>query len=333
MKDVILLAEPKTPAWDFAEKIHNYIKDTKEKAIDIFELEKINFNDGEFKPHVKQNIRQKDTFFIQSTSNKSPSDWWVELLLVKNACRKADVNTLSFVLPYIRYMRQDRKDKSRVSISTRAVADSISGGIERIITMDLHSPQIESAYPEDVPVDNLQSSTQVVRYLRENYPSYLENLAIVSPDVGGGGRARSIKRSFTKSETSYNNMKREYSLAIMDKVRNDEGEIIDMTLIGDVNKKNILVVDDILDSGGSAIKASEILKKNGALSMAYYATHGLFTKGTKGILNAYDVVMISNTHYTPKEEDGDIKIIDMAPTFAEAIYRAHEGMSVSKLFD
>jgi ribose-phosphate pyrophosphokinase len=332
MKDVVLLADSETPAWDFAHKIKTYIKNVNEKDVQLHNLEMKVFGDKEILPHDPENIRKKNVYFIQS-SNKNPNDWLAEIIFVKNLCLKADVNSISLVLPYLRYARQDRKHMSRVPISTLAVADSISGGVERIITMDLHSPQIENAYPANVPLDNLQSFPELVKSLRQNYSSYLENIVIASPDIGGAGRANSLSKRLIKGEINYNPDNPNYTLAIMSKMRDKSGNIEGMKLIGDVDKKNVLLVDDIIDSGGSAIKASEILKKNGAAGLLYYATHGLFTKGTKEILNSYDVVMTSNTHYAPKEEDGDIKIIDMTPTFAESIYRAHEGLSVSKLFD
>lgn len=333
MEDVVLLADPKTPAWDFAEKIQKYILETKEKEVHLYNLEMKVFGDKEILPHVPNNIRKKDVYLIQS-SNKHPNDWLAEIIFVKNLCLKADVNSLSLVLPYMRYARQDRKHMSRVPISTLAVADSISNGVERIITMDLHSPQIENAYPANVPLDNLQSFPELVKYLRQNYSSYLENLVIASPDVGGAGRANSLSKRLMRGEKNTDKKKENYPLAIVSKMRDKFGNIEDMTLIGDVDKKNVLVVDDILDSGGSAIKSSELLKKNGAAVLLYYATHGLFTKGTEDILKAYEVVMTSNTHYKPKKNDnGRIEVIDMAPTFAESIYRAHEGLSVSKLFE
>ncbi|HNZ52417.1 MAG TPA: ribose-phosphate diphosphokinase [Candidatus Pacearchaeota archaeon] len=332
MKDVVLLADPNTAAWDFSEKIQNHIRDTKEKEVRLDRLEITVFGDDEFLPHVVDNIRKKDVYLIQS-SNKNPGTWLTELVLTKNLCLKADVNSLSLVLPYMRFVRQDRKHQSRVPISTRAVADAISPGLKRIITMDLHSPQIENAYPENVALDNLQSFPDLVRYLKENNSSYLDNLAIVSPDVGGAGRANSLYKRFLKTEKKSNGDESKYSLAIMSKFRDKPGSIEKMFLIGDVNKKNVLVVDDIIDSGNSGIKAADLLRKEGAQKLMFYATHGLFTKGTKDILNAYDVVMTSNTHYSPKEGDRKIEIIDMAPTFAEAIYRSQEGLSVSRLFD
>lgn len=332
MKDVVLLADPKTSAWDFAKNVKDYIFKTKEKEVHLYNLEMNRFRDKENMPYVPENIRQKDVFLIQS-SNKNPNDWLAELILIKDLCLSASVDSLSFVLPNMRYSRQDRKHCSRVPISSRAVADSISPGLKRIITMDLHSPQIQNAYPANVPLDNLHSFPEVVKYLIKNHPSDLENLVVISPDVGGAERANSFYKRLIRAENLLDLKKDNYSLAIISKMRDKPGSIEGMTLIGDVKDKNVLLVDDIFDSCGTSIKAGNLLKEKGAKKLLGYATHGLFTEGTEDILETFDVVMTSNTHYKKKKNNGNIEIIDMAPTFAEAIYRAQEGLSISKLFE
>jgi ribose-phosphate pyrophosphokinase len=332
MKDVILLADPKTPACGFAEKIRNYIKETKEKEISLYNLEMKVFGDKEIMPHILENIRKKDVYLIQS-SNKLPNDWLAELIFIKDACLNADVNSLSFVLPNMRYSRQDRKHESRVPISTRAVANVISPGLKRIITMDLHSAQIQNAYPANVPLDNLHSFPDLVKYLKEKHPLDLENLAISSTDVGGGSRADSLSKRLNRSEINPDPLYKKYSFAIISKIRDKTGKIESTTLVGDVKDKNVLVIDDILDSGGSGICAWDLLREKGANKLLYYCTHGLFTEGTEKVLKKFDHVITSNTHYVPKNGDGNIEIINMAPTFAEAIYRAQIGLSISELFD
>jgi len=329
MEDIVLLADPKTSAWDFAKKIQDYILNVNKQKIDMQELVMKEFRDHENMPEINENIRRKDVYLIQS-SNKHPNNWWTELLLTKDLCLSADVNSLSLVLPYMRYTRQDRKHKSRVPISTRALANSISPGLKRIITMDLHSPQIQNAYPAEVPLDNLHSFPEVVKYLREKHPEDLENLAVVSPDAGGMTRTNAFLKRLIRSET-VDSIKDNYSFAIISKIRNTTGTIEDMFLAGDVRDKNVLIIDDIYDSCGTVIKAGELLKKNGAKRLLTYASHGLFTQGTKDVVNAFDVVMTSNTHYNNENEG--VEIIDVTPTFAEAIYRAQKGLSVSKLFE
>lgn len=330
MKDVVLLADPKTSAWEFAKSIKDYIFKTREEEIHLDKLEMNQFRDKENLPHVPENIRNKDVYLVQS-SNKHPNNWLVELALIKDLCMSADVNKLIYVLPYMRYERQDRKHKSRVPISTRAVADIISPGLKRIITMDLHSPQIENAY--HIPLDNLHSFPEVVKYLIENHSSDLENLVVVSPDVGGAERANSFLKRLIRAENSSNSTKNNYSLAIISKMRDKLGNIEKMLLIGSVVGKNVLLVDDIYDSCGTSIEAGRLLRENGAKRLLTYATHGLFTEGTKDILDTFDVVMTSNTYYKQKKSNGNIEVIDMAPTFAEAIYRAQKGLSISRLFE
>ena len=333
MENVILLAEPHTPAWDFGEKIQKHIeKNYHTKEFVLSEIDITPFRSKEFLPHVAENIRKADVYYIQS-SDKDPSKWWVELLLMKDLCLSASVNSLSYVLPNMNWSRQDRKDKSRVPISARALAKSLfSKKTERIITMDMHSPQIQGFYDESVPIDNLYSFPAVVKYIREKHFSDLENMVIVSPDAGGVGRAMSFLDRMIKANKS-DPLKHDYSFAFTHKVRSKPGEISKMWFVGDVRDKNALIVDDIYDSGGTLIKCGEKLKENGAKKVLSYATHGLFTEGTNCLTKNFDSAMTSNTHYISKDGEENIEIIDMAPSFAEAIYRAQKGISISEMFD
>jgi ribose-phosphate pyrophosphokinase len=231
------------------------------------------------------------------------------------------------------WSRQDRKDKSRVPISARALAKALtSDKTERIITMDMHSPQIQGFYPASIPIDNLYSFPEVVKHIREKHFSDLENMVIVSPDAGGVGRGMSfLKRMIDANKTD--SVKHDYDFAFTHKLRSKPGEVGKMWFVGDVRDKNVLIVDDILDSGGTLIESGKKVRENGAKKVMVYSTHGLFTEGTKCVLDNFDVVMGSNTHDIPKEADGKVEIIDMAPSFAEAIYRAQKGISISEMFD
>lgn len=329
MKNVILLADPKTHAWEFAKKVKGHISNMG-TAIALTKLNVKKFRNGELLPSVEENIRKKDVYYIQST-NKSPNDWWAEILLTKDMALSSSVNSLGLVLPNMCYSRQDRKHKSRVPISTRAVANSISKGLKRIITMDLHAPQIQSAYPSELPFDNLYSFPEAVKHLRKNYADDLEGLAIVSPDGGGVSRVKDFYRRMIKADED-EGITRNYSMANILKLRDSNGEIIDMQLIGDVNERNILIVDDMYDSCGTTIECGKLLREKGAKKMLTYATHGLFTKGTKDVTDFFDSVLTSNTHYS-KSKTNSVDVIDMSPLFAEAIYRAQKGLSISKLFD
>ena len=170
-----------------------------------------------------------------------------------------------------------------------------------------------------------------MKHLRENHNSDLENLAVISPDKGGVGRADALKKRLVKTEKHYSSDN--YSLAMTIKLRDKPGSIEDMFLNGDVNGKNIIIVDDICDSGDTLLWSARLLKANGAKKLLAYTTHALFTKGTKEILDTFDVFITSNTHYDSKKNRGSIEVIDMTSTFAEAIYRAQKGLSVSKLFE
>lgn len=333
MKDVVLLADPKTPAWDFAKKIQNYILNKYQCCeFPIYSIDVTVFRNCEIKPHIKENLREKDTYFIQS-SNKPPSRWWEELMLMKDLCLSASAKSLSYVLPHMHYLRQDRKDMSRVPISARALARSISSEkVKRVITMDMHSPQVQGFFPDYIPIDNLYSFPEVVKYVREKHYNDLENLVIVSPDAGGVERGMSFLKRMIKANKS-DEKKHKYDFAFTHKIRSAPGEIGKMWFIGDVNGKDALIVDDILDSGGTFRESAKKLTENGVQKILIYATHGLFTKGTKEGLDKFYSVMTSNTHYVPKEGDGKIEVIDMTPPFAEAIYRAQKGLSISEMFD
>jgi ribose-phosphate pyrophosphokinase len=328
MSDVVLLADHNSKAWDFAKKIQIYILETKEILFPLQEVVITKFRNGELGIHIPENMRGKDVYFIHDSS-KDPQEWWVELLLIKDLLLSSSAASLTLVLPNMLYSRQDRKDKPHVPVSARALSRSISPGVKRIITMDLHAGQIQGFYPEDVPLDNLYSFPEVVRFLRKNHFEELNNLVIVSPDAGAAGRTKAFLNNLVKSQEE-SLAKQEYSFALLSKERSKPGEVGSMHLIGDVNGKNILIVDDIIDSGGTLCKASDILKLHGAKKLMCYGTHGIFTKGTIELCSCFDSVMTSNTH---DQENKAVEVVDVTPLFAEAIYRAQKGLSISKLFE
>ena len=328
MENAILLADKNSSAWNFAEKIQKYIYEKKETFVPLQEVQITIFRNGEIGIHIQENVRGKEVYFIHDSS-KNPQQWWVELLLIKDLLLNSSAASVSFILPNMLYSRQDRKDMPHVPISARALARSISPGIKRIITMDLHAGQLQGFYPEEVPVDNLYSFPEVVRYLMKKHLEDLKNLVIVSPDVGSAGRTRRFLKYLDKAQEE-SAIKQDYSFAIFSKERPKAGEVGGMHLIGDVSGKNALIVDDIIDSGATLCKAAEVLRANGAKKLFCYGTHGIFTKGTLELTNCYDVVMTSNTNY---QKNNNVEVVDMTPLFAEAIYRAQAGLSISKLFE
>lgn len=321
MKEVVLLADPKSNAWDFSKKIQDYIHQEKKCKVPLEEIQITNFRNGEFLPHVPGNIRKKDVYFIHDSS-EDPASWWAELLLMKDLLQNSSANDITFVLPNFLWARQDRKNEPHVPISVRAVATSLSYPfpINRVITMDLHADQIQEAFPSILPIDSLHSFREVIRYLEKHPIQGLENLAVFSPDAGGVNRAKAF----------HSRLKTTGPVGFLYKERGEPGEIKEMRYVGDVEGYDILLIDDIIDSGKSLCKAAKLLKENKAKKLFCYGTHAFFTKGTKELLENFDKVMISNTHYFKR--DG-IEVIDVSPVFAEAIYRAQKGESISELFE
>ncbi len=329
---LVLLADPESNSWNFSKKIKDYIQKVKE--IDYIPLEEIEikqFRNKEILPHVLKNIRQKDIYFIHD-STKDPQEWWVELLLIKDLLLDSSAHSVSFVLPNMLYSRQDRKDKPHVPISARTLAKSISPKLRKIITMDLHAKQIQGMYDAGEPsMDNLDSFPELVRHFEDNYLEKISKLCIVSPDVGSAQRSRNLLDRLEKSKNPLaKNI--EFYFAIVDKVRPRPGEVDKkkMHIIGD-NVKGIdcLVVDDMIDTGGTSCTTAELLKEKEANLVYGYATHGLFTKGLDELCKSFDCLMTSNTHH---QNDDRLDVIDMSGLFAEAIYNAQTGKSISKLF-
>jgi len=324
MENVVLLADENSRAWDFAERIKDYIFKEKGDKIDLQNLPSGHFRNKEMEINPTENIRKKDVYFI-SDSSKNPQEWWVELLLVRDMVLSASANSLTFVLPDMFYSRQDRKVKSRVPISARALANSISSGIKKIITMDLHSGQIQGFYPPTTPLDNLFSFPEVTRYLIKKYPQILDNLLIVSPDAGGVVRAKALMKKIGTLTG------KKCDIAFVIKQRTVPGEVGEMKYIGpDPRGKNVLIVDDLIDSGGTLCSSAEMLKTMGVKNLICYGTHGLFTKGIDSLKQIFDLVLTSNTHF---QENNGVGVIDVSSVFAEAIYRAQKGLSISQLFD
>ncbi|MEK6918355.1 MAG: ribose-phosphate pyrophosphokinase [Nanoarchaeota archaeon] len=328
MGDFVILADKNSNAWGFAQKIQSYTKIEKGMDVPLYELEVDKFRNGEIGLHISENLRKKEIYFIHD-STKDPQQWWTELLLLKDLVLSSSAKSLILVLPNMLYSRQDRKDRPHVPISARALATSIFPGVERIITMDLHADQIQGFYPQDVPLDNLYSFPEAVRYLKAHHSEYLKNLVVVSPDAGSAKRAKKFIAALNKANEK-DQTKESYDFAIIDKERQKAGEVSQMQLVGSVKGKNCLIPDDIIDTGGTLCSAAKILKENGAEKILCYTTHGIFTNGTDELKKHFDVVMTSNTHCIEKP---GVEIVDVSSLFAEAIYRAQFGLSISKLFD
>jgi ribose-phosphate pyrophosphokinase len=280
------------------------------------------FSDGELSVEIKDNIRGNDVFVIQSTSTPG-NDNLMELLIIMDALRRASANRVTAVIPYYGYARQDRKTKPRVPITAKLVSDLIStAGANRVLTMDLHAGQIMGFF--NVPVDNLYARPVLLKYVKEHYGS--ENICMVSPDAGGVARARAYAKRL------------DASLAIIDKRRTAPNEVAEMKVVGKVKGKLCVIVDDMIDTGGTLVKAANALCENGASSVITCCSHAILSGKAKEILPQSPIkeVIVSDTIYHPDLAGGGHDWIVQLPVgrlIAEAIKRIHEEDSVSYLFE
>ena len=280
------------------------------------------FSDGEVTVEIKQNVRARDVFVVQSTCSPTNENL-MELLIMVDALKRASAERISAVIPYFGYARQDRRPRSaRVPITAKVVANLLQTvGVSRILTMDLHADQIQGFF--DIPVDNIYASPVLLGDLRQkNY----EDLIVVSPDVGGVVRARALAKQLG------------CDMAIIDKRRPKANVSEVMHVIGDIDGRNCVIMDDMIDTAGTLVKAAEVLKARGAKKVYAYCTHAVFSgPAIERIANgdALDEVVITNTIPLSAEAAACKKIrqLSVAPLIAETIQRIASGESVMRLFD
>jgi ribose-phosphate pyrophosphokinase len=274
------------------------------------------FSDGEFQPHFNESVRGCDVFLIQSTN--PPTDNLMELLMMIDAARRASAHYVTAVIPYFGLARQDRKDKPRVAIGSKLVANLlVAAGINRIMTMDLHAAQIQGFF--DIPVDHLDASIIFVPYIKSL--ALGANLTIASPDMGGSYRARSFAKFFNAE------------VVICDKRRKRANEIESMTLIGDVTDLDIVLIDDICDTAGTLAKAAGLIMERGARSVRAVCTHPVLSgKAYETIENSVLTELIVTDTIPLKHASSKIKVLTTAKLFAQAIENVNEHGSISQLF-
>jgi ribose-phosphate pyrophosphokinase len=281
------------------------------------------FNDQEIFVEVYENIRGEDMFIIQPTSNPA-NDNLMELLIMADALRRSSARRITAVIPYFGYARQDRRAKARTPITAKLVANMlVKAGVERVLTMDLHAAQIQGFF--DIPVDNLYASPIFALDILNQFKDRLDDVMVVSPDVGGVARARELAKRINAP------------LSIVDKRREKAGEIAEMTVIGDVSGKKCIIVDDICDTAGTLCKAAEVLMEHGATEVHSYITHGVLSgPAVERINNSVMKSLVITDSIQPTQPGLDcanIRIVPIAPMFAHAILNIWNGSSVSSLFE
>ena len=295
---------------EFAKKISKYL------SLPLSECAIKTFSDGEISVQIGESVRGKDVFVIQPTCAPANSNL-MELLLLTDALKRSSANSITAVVPYFGYARQDRKAAPRVPISAKLVANMMqTAGIDRVVTMDLHAGQIQGFF--DVPVDNLYGSLIFLDYLKEKN---LKNPIIASPDVGGVARARSFAKKLS------------LDLVIVDKRREEANKSEVMNIIGDVAGKDVILIDDMIDTAGTIVKAAGAFKEQGAKSVSAFCTHAVLSGPAYERIESGTLDGLVVTDTIPLKQESDrIKVISVAPLFGEVIRRVYHDESVNSLF-
>ncbi|ARR01637.1 MULTISPECIES: ribose-phosphate pyrophosphokinase [Campylobacter] len=274
------------------------------------------FSDGEISVQIGESVRGKDVFIIQPTCAPANINL-MELLILTDALKRSSASSITAVVPYFGYARQDRKAAPRVPITAKLVANMMqTAGIDRVVTMDLHAGQIQGFF--DIPVDNLYGTIVFLDYVKSKN---LKNPIVASPDVGGVARARSLAKSLN------------LDMVIVDKRREKANESEVMNIIGDVNGKDVILIDDMIDTAGTIVKAAEVFKKNGATSVMAFCTHPVLSGPAYERINSGALDELVTTDTIPlKEQSPYIKVLSTAPLFGEVIRRVYHDESVNSLF-
>ena len=279
-----------------------------------------NFSDGEIMVEIGENVRGRDTYVVQSTCCPTNNNL-MELLIMMDALKRASAATITAVIPYYGYARQDRKVAPRTPITSKLVADLITtAGADRMVTIDLHAGQIQGFF--NIPVDNLYAAPVILDYLKKSFIN--DQIVIVSPDAGGTERARAFAKRLG------------CTMAIIDKRRTGPNVAEVMHLVGDVTDKIAIIIDDMIDTAGTLTQAASALKKHGARTIYACATHGVLSGPAIDRINSSDIKEIVITDTIPLAEKGErtakIRVLSIAELLAETIKRIHDDESVSSLF-
>ena len=281
----------------------------------LAKMDVLRFSDGEFQPEIKESVRGSFAFVIQNTN--PPGDNLLELLMMIDALKRASADYITAVIPYFGYARQDRKDRPRVGIGAKLVANLLTAaGAHRVMTMDLHAGQIQGFF--DIPVDHLNGSAIFLPYIQKQK---WENLCFASPDVGSVKRARLYAQHFNAE------------MVICDKYRKRANEVAEMTLIGNVEGKDVVMVDDMIDTGGTLCNAAGLIMEKGAKSVRALCTHAVLSgKAYENIDNSQLSELIVTDTLPIDNKSKKIKVLSVSKLFAQAIRNTHEHKSINSLF-
>ncbi|MGB3454538.1 MAG: ribose-phosphate pyrophosphokinase [Moheibacter sp.] len=295
---------------ELAKKISEYYGE------ELGQSEVLQFSDGEFQPAFKQSVRGTRVFLIGSTHQ--PNDNLMELLMMCDAAKRASADKVTAVIPYFGYARQDRKDAPRVPIGAKLVAKMLTAaGATRVMTMDLHADQIQGFF--EIPVDHLYASTIFIDYIKG---LGLDDITIASPDMGGAKRANSYAR-FLNTD-----------IVICYKERRKANQVHSMTLIGEVENRNVILLDDMIDTAGTLTKASELIKSRGAKSVRAIASHAIFSGDAYERIQNSPLTEVAVTDSIPLKNNSvsKIKVLSCAPLFADVMQKVHNSKSISSKF-
>ncbi len=291
-------------------------------GIELGRMTSTQFSDGELRVMIDQSARGKEVFIIQPTCAPA-NDTLMELLIMLDAFRRASAQKINVVIPYYGYARQDKKIKPREPVTARLVADLIqNGGATRVVAIDLHAEQIQGFF--NIPVDHLYGGPIIGRYLIEQGYREDEDVIVVSPDVGGVGRARSLAEMLHSP------------LAILAKRRPEPNKVDIVEIIGEIEGKRCIMIDDMIDTGGSVVHGAETLLKSGAIEVMACCTHAVFSGDASSRLQdsvLSRVVAMDTVPISPQKQFPKLTVLPIAPLLGEAIKRIHQNRSVSTLFD
>ena len=306
-----------------ATSITEYMSGQGGREISLVHAKVERFNDEEVYVEIYENVRDEDMFIVQPTS-KPANDHLMEILIIADAVRRSSAARVTAVIPYFGYARQDRRTKGRTPISAKLVANLLTqAGISRVLTMDLHSAQVQGFF--DIPVDNLYASPIFALDIRQMFMDKQEEIVLVSPDIGGVGRALELAQRLNSG------------LAVVDKRRVAHGDVAEMTVIGEVKGRICIIVDDICDTAGTLCKAAELLLSSGALEVHAFVTHGVLSKNALALIDdskLKSIVITDTIDPTPAVKAArKVRVLPTAPLFSQAILNIANGTSISSLFE